>query len=97
MHNKIKNKFILLILAGGIIASGGVSAMEADYSASDKTVTVSGNNAVANLAVVILPYKYTADTLTADVINSTPNILYKPIACYVMGLDEKYFSIGPYL
>ena len=80
MHNKIKNKFILLILAGGIIASGGVSAMEADYSGSDKTVTVSGNNAVANLAVVIMPYKYSADTLTADVINSTPNILYKPIA-----------------
>ncbi len=78
MNNGVK-KICALLTVSGMICSSSAFAFEAMYYPENDSVKVNGENKADTVAVVVMPYNYTVDELTEELVNSMSDVIFKSI------------------
>lgn len=76
MNDRVRRICVLPIISG-LFFSSSVFAFEAVYNAGNNSVEITGENNFDEVAVAIMPYEYTVESLSDDIINSSGDILFK--------------------
>ena len=76
MNDRVRRICVLPIISG-LFFSSSVFAFEAVYNAGNNSVEITGENNFDEVAVAVMPYEYTVESLSDDIINSSGDILFK--------------------
>ena len=79
MKVNFKTLSLVLAIVVSVFATMPAHAFEVNYSSDDSVLTVSGSNGSADIAIAVMPYKYSADTLTTNIINSKDNVVFQHV------------------
>lgn len=80
MKVKLKAMSITVSALISISQISPVSAIEAIYNPDEGSLSVAGNNNSSDIAVAVMPYRYSTDKLSVDIVNSNDAIVFQHLS-----------------